>query len=110
MPTAAAILFVALMAALSLWANHRFYHHPRLPMQWSWRGTVNSAAPRALALSIMPALTAATLAATLFLGVPEQGDQNGETLRIILANGTIFVAVHLLHLGLIAKQLGPKNR
>lgn len=39
---------------IALWANRRFAHLSRLPMQWGIDGRVNWSAPRHMALATIP--------------------------------------------------------
>ena len=62
-----AIAAVAVLSALSLWADGRFSASDRLPMQWSLSGEVNWSAPRPLALAFVPVLAAFLMAIDLWL-------------------------------------------
>lgn len=103
----AAIATLLILAALSLWANARFKHHARLPMQWGGSGKVNWTAPRALALCLTPALAAGTFLAITLL---PHDSQNPVMLPTILFTAGIFLFVHLLHIGLIAKHFRQNRR
>jgi hypothetical protein len=48
---AIAVLTVAVLVAMSARANRRFKGEARLPMQWSFNGSVNWTAPRFVALA-----------------------------------------------------------
>ncbi|TXM67598.1 hypothetical protein FV222_20140 [Methylobacterium sp. WL103] len=62
-----AIAAVAVLSALSLWANGPFSALDRLPMQWSLSGEVNWSAPRPLALAFVPVLAAILMAIDLWV-------------------------------------------
>lgn len=90
---------VAVLTALSVWANGRLRDRGRLPMQWGIGGKVNWTAPRKIALSFAPILAAAvlTLAALRYAGEPNEAG----LLAII---GGAFVAAHLLYLWLVFRR------
>jgi hypothetical protein len=101
------VIFAAILAGLSVWANARFRHHERLPMQWSLTGTVNWTAPRAIALSFVPALGTGllTFITVLALNVRPRAGQEGMVLPVTMLIGGTFVAVHLFHFWLIDRTL-----
>jgi len=103
-----AVIFAAVFAGLSVWANARFRHHERLPMQWSLAGTVNWTAPRVLALSLVPALGTGILA-LITLVTPRAG-QEDMVLPVTVLAGATFVAVQFFHFWLIDKTLNPNGR
>jgi hypothetical protein len=74
---AIAIAFVALLSICSVWADKRFRHQDRLPMQWSFAGSVNWTAPRRIALAFTPTLAAlmpgGTAVLVLVSGEPRPG-------------------------------------
>lgn len=76
-------------------------------MQWSLAGTVNWTAPRALALSLFPALATCLLSffTLLALNVPPRAGDAGMVLPVMMLLGATFVGVHLLHLWLIEQTL-----
>ena len=96
-----------LLVGLSVRANARFRQEDRLPMQWSFSGSVNWTAPRLLALSLTPALAICILtlsAAMMRVSEPRPGQEGFEVpVLVLLALG--FLAVHLLHLRMIARSL-----
>ncbi|BAV64664.1 hypothetical protein [Sphingobium cloacae] len=102
-----AVIFAVILAGLSIWANARFRHHERLPMQWSLTGAVNWTAPRALALSLVPALATGMLAfiAVLALNVRPRAGQENMVLPVTIMIGATFIAVHLFHFRLIDKTI-----
>ncbi len=101
------ILTVMALVVLSRRADRRLAAHPRLPMQWGFDGAVTWTAPRRIALSFTPVLAAATFA---FLGMiaqvsaPRPG-QEGLVLPVTIGIGVGLVAIHRLHLWLIARTL-----
>lgn len=103
------ILTLAVLTALSCYANLRFREHDRLPMQWSFKGRVNWTAPRVIALSVMPLLAAvvylvqALLTANITPAVPPL---QAEALFLAL----LFVGCHLLHIWLIDTSLSRRER
>ncbi len=97
----AIVLFtLALLALLSLRAAMRFQAFDRLPMHWGLDGKVNSTAPRAFALSFTPVLAVIVLLPAAVL----PGNAGRAPLPVLFLAVT-FIAVHLLHLSLIAKSL-----
>jgi hypothetical protein len=100
-------MFTVALTGLSVWANARFRHHSRLPMQWSLTGTVNWTAPRPLALSLIPALATGILATItlLTLHVEPRAGQEEMVLPVTILVGASFVAAHLFHFWLIEKTL-----
>ena len=106
-----AVLAMIALVAMSLRANRRFEDEVRLPMQWSFDGSVNWTAPRHVALAFTPALATAinlaTVVATLVL-TPRAG-QEGFEFPITLILAATFIAVHALHLWLIEKSLRSKG-
>ena len=106
-----AIIFALVLAGLSVWANARFRHHDRLPMQWSLAGTVNWTAPRALALSLTPALGTGLLGfiTLLALNVRPRAGQEDMVLPVTMLTGATFVGVHLFHFWLIKRTLNPNG-
>ena len=64
----ALLIACATMGALilmSMRADRRFSHRERLPMQWSFGGSVNWRAPRRVALALTPALALLCLLAAV---------------------------------------------
>lgn len=98
-PLLIACLTLGLLALLSLAANHRLAGRARLPMQWSWRGTVTWTAPRPVALAFTPALAALVLGCALAAGTARPDD----AWIIVLVAGA-FLGTHLLHLALMLHQ------
>jgi hypothetical protein len=100
------------LTLMSLRANRRFSREDRLPMQWSISGSVNWSAPRRLALSFTPILAGLMLAGIGFASVtvPTRPGQEGHVLPVVAAIALVFVAVHALHLTLIARTLGTGVR
>ena len=107
-----ALVFGSAMVALSVSANLRFRNEARLPMQWSWSGTVNWSAPRVPALMFTPALAIFVL--ILFVAGAMNFDprpgQEGMVLPALIGVGCIFVAVHVFHLWLSEKSLRRNGR
>ena len=102
-----AIIFAVILAGLSVRANVRFQQHERLPMQWSLAGTVNWTAPRAFALTLIPALGTGLLSfiTLLALNVRPRAGQEGMVLPVIMLVGAAFVGVQILHFWLIERTL-----
>lgn len=101
------------MIVLSVRANSRFRQEEKLPMQWMLSrsrplsSTVIWSAPRAFALSLVPALAILVLslfAIGSFTLTPRPG-QEGMMIPSLIFIGGIFLAVQILHLWLIAKTL-----
>ncbi|MCE8007910.1 hypothetical protein [Aestuariivita sp.] len=84
------------LVALSLAADSRFRAYDLLPMQFGPTGGVGWSAPRALALSFMPVLSALMMIPAVFL-------TDDPSVIPIMAIGCLVG--HLLHLGLIARHL-----
>lgn len=101
--TITAVSTVALLTALSLWANCRFKTERRLPMQWWLDGSVTWTAPRPLALGFTPVLAAICLAPTPFLK-PRAGEE-GLVIPAIILTALAFLAVHAFHLWLMQRTL-----
>jgi hypothetical protein len=103
--------FASILAGLSAWANSRFRHHERLPMQWSVTGTVNWTAPRALALSLVPALGVGVLVfiTLLDLNVRPRAGQKDMVLPVTVLTGAIFVGIQLFHFWLIDRTLNQNS-
>ena len=102
-----ALLFGVFIVGLSLRANNRFRHASRLPMQWSLSGVVNWSAPRAVALSFIPATAGVVLTLFVFLALnvkPRTGQEN-MVLPVLMTIGSTYIAVQFLHHRLIAKSL-----
>jgi len=101
------IVFVAILAGLSVWANARFQKHERLPMQWSLAGTVNWMAPRALALTLIPVLGTGLLGfiTLLALNVAPRPAQEGMVLPATMLIGAGFVGAQLFHFWLIERTM-----
>ena len=98
---------IVVLVAMSVRADKAYGAHARLPMQWSFAGSVNWTAPRHIALAFTPVLATVSLAATvtLTLMLKPRAGQEGFEVPTILALGLAFVAVHALHLRLIGKSL-----
>jgi hypothetical protein len=93
------------LISMSIWANRRFEHLARLPMQWSFDGQINWTAPRAWALTFTPALGGIVLllvAVLTMISRPRQG-QEGYELPVVFLVATTFIAIHGLHLWLVNK-------
>ena len=101
------LMAVVALIGMSLRANARYRRHARLPMQWSFTGSVNWTAPRHLALALTPVLATcilvAAVASTLLLD-PRPG-QEGLEVPIILILASAFIGAHCLHLWLVGKTL-----
>lgn len=108
--------FVALLACISLVvmslrANVRFGQAERLPMQWSFDGTVTWTAPRRFALTLTPALAVLILGAVVtstILIEPRPG-QEGYEVPVVFFIALVFVGVHFLHLRLIERSWGDSD-
>ena len=106
-----AALTICVLAAMSIRANRRFRNEDRLPMQWSFSGSVNWTAPRAVALAFTPVLAAVVLLATVSLTTflqPRPG-QEGLVIPTNIFMAFVFVSAHALHLRLIENTL-RRNR
>jgi len=106
-------VFAAVSAWLSLRANARFRHHERLPMQWSLAGTVNWTAPRVLALCLVPALGIGVLAVITvltFLDVRPRPGQESMLLPVTMLMAATFLAIQILHYGLVDRTLNRNRR
>ncbi len=105
-------VFLAILVIMSLVANNRFRSLDRLPMQWTINGEVGWWAPRIMALSLMPILAVillgGTAAATAF-AMPGHVQDDAAT-RGLLITAASFVAVHALHLVLIARTALRNHR
>jgi hypothetical protein len=103
-----AAVFASLVVVLSIWADRRFRAHDRLPMQWSFAGTVNWTAPRRMALAFTPAITVLVLGGTaitiLLVGVTRPGQEHLGVPVLLLVGGGLLAA-HLLHLWLIERSV-----
>lgn len=102
-----AAIGIMVLLIMSLRANARFRSENRLPMQWSFSGSVNWTAPRPVALAFTPTLATiilvAAVASTLAL-TPRPG-QEGFEVPMIAFIAITFVGVHALHLWLINRSL-----
>lgn len=99
---------MGVLIAMSVRADSRFSHRERLPMQWSFGGSVNWTAPRRVALALTPTLALLCLLAAVVstaLLEPRPGQEGLEGLVVLLL-GMGFVAVHAFHLWLIGKADG----
>lgn len=107
-----AVLSIAALVGMSLRANRRFVEEDRLPMQWSFTGSVNWTAPRFLALSFTPALAAIVLSVVTIgtiVSAPRPGQEGLEIPTVILiALG--FIGAHALHLRLIHNAINANHR
>lgn len=107
-----AALALAVVVGMSLRASKRFSREERLPMQWSFGGSVNWSAPRTLALSFTPVLAAVVLSvATIgtIVSTPRPG-QEGLEVPVIVLLSLGFVGAHALHLWLIDKTIRANRR
>jgi hypothetical protein len=98
-----ALLFFLALCVLARWANARFRHEDRLPMQWWLNGDVTWSAPRPLALAFIPALALPVFASVALL--PPRPGQESIVLPVLVATGATFVAIQLLHVWLIEKTI-----
>jgi S-formylglutathione hydrolase FrmB len=107
-----AILFLLIVSALAFRANKRFAMERRLPMQWWLTGEVTWSAPRWVALSFIPILTAIMLAIFVVMSFTHQPRSGQEHLVVpsFIALGATFVSIQLLHFWLIEKTLRRNNR
>lgn len=81
-------------------------------MQWSLDGLVNWTAPRLIALAFTPVLATCVLLAAVVATVvlePRQG-QDGLEVPSVLVMGLTFIAVHALHLKMIARTFEQVDR
>lgn len=106
-------IFGLIMVGLSIRANTRFRHEPRLPMQWMisksqpLSQTMIRSAPRVFVLSFTPFLAICVLsliAVGAMTTTPRRGDE-GVLLPSVLLIGGVFVAAHIFHLWLIERTL-----
>lgn len=109
--SAIALIAAAVLITMSLRANARFQSESRLPMQWSFRGSVNWTAPRGVALAVTPTLaicilTAAVVSTLIF--EPRRGQEGFEGPIIVTLAGA-FIGAHWLHLWLIGKTLSGND-
>ncbi len=89
---------VALLALISRLAAQRIAPGAeRLTMQWKWDGRPSWSLPRNRALAFTPILAAIILAIVAM---------SGETATAVLPVCAAFIAVHALHLFLLAKRGG----
>lgn len=100
-------LTVGALVVLSWRADARLPPAARLPMQWSLSGSVNWTAPRRVALGFMPAFgTLVMLAAgASALWLPPRAGQAGQVVPALALTGGALVAIHALHLWLMARSL-----
>lgn len=107
-----AALALLVLTLMSLWANKRFSRQYRIPMQWSFTGSVNWTAPRALALAFTPILSAVVLSAATIgtmVSAPRPG-QEGFEIPVITLLSLGLIGAHALHLWLINKTIRSKGR
>lgn len=93
-------------------ANARLRDEARIPMQWSLSGRVTWYAPRLIALTFLPALTAGVLGTFCLLSVavrPRPGQQGAE-IPIFVGIGVMLIAIQLLHLWLAERTLRGEDR
>lgn len=109
---AIAILYSLALLAVARWANVRFRHENRLPMQWLLNGEVTWSAPRLVALAFIPALSILMLAGLilLFANVAPRPGQEHLVLPVFIGIGALLVASQLLHLWLIDRTLRRAGR
>lgn len=102
-----AITVVAILIAVSFWADRRFCRHDRLPMQWSAAGKVNWTAPRRAALAFTPVLGVLMLGgtATLLARGPLGQGRGDVGVSVLVVMGVGLLMGHLLHLWLIERSL-----
>lgn len=107
-----AILYGITLLAVARWANARFRHEDRLPMQWLLNGEVTWSAPRPVALAFIPALAILMLAGLilLFFNVAPRPGQEHLVLPVFIVIGASFVASQLLHVWLIGRTLRRHER
>jgi hypothetical protein len=107
-----AMVAITALISMSRWANRRFEHLVRLPMQWSLDGKANWTAPRRLALAFTPALGGVVL--LLIAGLTTvtrlREGQEGYELPVVLLVATTFVAIHGLHLWLVDRFANEDDR
>lgn len=107
-----AVLALVVVTGMSVRANKRFHHEQRLPMQWSFAGSVNWTAPRVLALSFMPVLAVLVLSAATIgtiVSTPRPG-QEGLEVPVIMLLSVGLIGAHAFHLWLIGKALKVSGR
>lgn len=102
-----AVSVIVLLAGASVWAERRFQHVERVPMQWSIEGRVIWTAPRRLALAFTPMLGALVLGSTaimaLVAGPPRHGEDVGVPVLCLI--GFAFLGAHGLHLWLVERSV-----
>ena len=111
MQSAIAVLAIAVLVAMSVRANRRFRGEARMPMQWSFGGSINWTAPRPLALAFTPVLATVCLlgfAAMSSFSQPGAG-QEGLVIPVNIFVALIFIGAHAVHLWLIDKTLHNKT-
>lgn len=103
---AISLFFCLLAVGIAIRANSSFRDEVRLPMQWSITGKVNWTAPRVVGVSFFPVVTIFVLALIWVASLgPTKPGQEGLVVPIVLATGTILVAIQLLHLWLASRTL-----
>lgn len=98
------LLYAALAAAMSVWANRRFSARARLPMQWWLNGQPTWYAPRRLALVLFPLIggigliagTVGMIFAPHRLNVPMH-----KALDVLAGTGLLGIAIYAGYLGAV---------
>lgn len=106
-----AALCLGVLAFMSVRANRRLSHRRRLPMQWTFSGSVSWSAPRPLALAFTPVLAAmilVPLSAVTIMATPRPG-QEGFVLPVVAVISVGFVVAHAFHLRLIGRTEDTKD-
>jgi len=99
-------VFCLLAVVIAMMANSSFRDEARLPMQWSITGKVNWTAPRVVGVSFFPVVTIFVLGLIWFASLrATRPGQEGLVVPILLATGTMLIAVQLLHLWFAARTL-----
>lgn len=109
---AIAVLTVAVLVAMSARASRRFKGEARLPMQWSFKGSVRWTAPRFVALAFNPVLGTVCLlwfAAMAAFSQPRAGQEH-LVIPVNIFVALIIVGAHAFHLWLIDRTLRKKTR
>jgi hypothetical protein len=103
---AISLLFCLLGIGIAIRANSSLQSEARLPMQWSVTGKVNWTAPRTIGISFFPAVTIGALALIFLASLkPTKPGQEELVIPILLAVGTTLIALQLLHLWLVSRNL-----
>ncbi len=101
--TRVAAIGMTVMVVASLYANRKFRHVDRIPMQWSMDHEVDGTASRAVAFALVPV---ATIMTYIMLMIAHGGRL---PLAPVIGIGIAFNLVHLVHIWLVGRTVGqPK--